>query len=154
MATIALTNGTDVLVDDCDRAWLSEWEWHLNKGYAACGQRRRRDGVYRKVLMHRLIALCMGLDLTGREVDHINRDRLDNRRSNLRAVSKSVNQHNSKLRADSSTGVKGVSVNRQGSYVARLQVNKCRMYLGRFSTLEEACVARNMAEERYLNVST
>lgn len=79
------------------------------------------------------------------DVDHINRDRMDNRISNLRNVSRSVNLHNSAGRALS--GFKGVSATTKGSsWQARIMVDGHDIYLGLFKTPEEASAARKGAE--------
>ena len=85
------------------------------------------------------------------ELDHINRNKQDNRIYNLRDVPKSVNQHNSKNRVDNSTGVCGVKRRKDtGRYEAQIQVNGKRQYLGRYQTLPEAIAAREAAEQQLL----
>ena len=145
MKKIQLTQGNEALVDDCDYDFLMQWKWGSQKGssrqrYATRGQ--RIDGKYCKILMHREV--MREHDLSGLEVDHINQDSLDNRRSNLRAVTKSVNQHNSKVRKDSKTGVRGVG-RRGARFVARVQKNNTRKFLGCFDTIEQAEEAVNGA---------
>lgn len=79
-------------------------------------------------------------------LDHINGDRKDNRIENLRECSASENAQNKKIRADNLTKFKGVSL-RRGRYVARIQTEEKRIYLGSFETPEEAhavyCEAAN-----------
>jgi len=146
MKRIPLTQGHEALVDDCDYEYLMQWKWGLLQGrstkqYANRGE--RKDGEYRKILMHREV--MRHCDLEGMEVDHINQDSLDNRRSNLRVVTKSKNQHNSKVRKDSTTGIRGVS--KKGSrFIARIQIEKDRKYLGTFDTVEQAEEAVNGAK--------
>lgn len=80
------------MVDTADAEWVSQWRWYRSgKGYAV-----RNGGVedhYRTILLHRDL---LGLPRIGREpqVDHINRDRLDNRRANLRVGSAQLNAEN------------------------------------------------------------
>lgn len=84
------------LVDDKDFAWLSEFKWHTLRKPGRVEPRtaisREVDGKnwYRTMTMGRLV---MG-DPDGADVDHINRNPLDNRRENLRLCSRSQNAMN------------------------------------------------------------
>lgn len=111
MAEIALQrkDGTVravVLVDDEDHGWLTAGgTWYLqSSGYAARTDRKPRQ----MVLMHRLI---VGLEHGDpRQVDHINGERLDNRRVNLRIVTRAQQQQNLRVRsATKSSQYRGVS---------------------------------------------
>jgi hypothetical protein len=151
MPTIELLNtASEAIVSPEDADFLRRWNWSLNGGYVSRGT--RRAGKYRRILMHRIVARRSGQKIAGREIDHINRDPLDNRRSNLRAVSKSVNQHNAGARRDSSTGHRGIT-RRTGrdTLVVRIQVDNKREYIGDYPTLDAAIVARTAAERRLLN---
>ena len=80
---IPLTQGRFAIVDDTDFEWLNQWKWHARKCrgkvYAA-RRRRKEEGTGSEImLMHREI---LGTP-PGMDSDHINRDTLDNRRSNL-----------------------------------------------------------------------
>jgi hypothetical protein len=88
MAEIVLKSGDVVLVDDDDFAWLSRWKWKLHKeGYACRTGWDKVRQAWTCVLMHRVIVQ----PADGLEVDHINRQRLDNRRGNLREVTHQEN---------------------------------------------------------------
>ena len=79
------------------------------------------------------------------DVDHINRNRLDNRIENLRVVTRSSNIHNSAGR--SASGQKGVSAASKGKqWEARIMVNRKPLHLGTYATVEEAAAARKGAE--------
>lgn len=104
MALIRLTGkyaaGKDAftLVDDDQFAFLSQWKWkakpngQANNVYAV--RNRYVNGKHITLRLHRVI---LGLtDADHRDVDHINHNALDNRRVNLRAVSRSVNIGNAR----------------------------------------------------------
>ena len=86
----------------------------------------------------------------GLQVDHINHDSFDNRKSNLRIVTVSQNNMNKDIRADNSSGYTGViPAKTLGKYIASIKVNQKRIYLGTFSCIEDAIAARAKAEEKY-----
>lgn len=71
------------LVDDADRSLVEDRRWYLDaQGYPATGRHDR---------LHRLLLSPIP---SGREVDHRNRDKLDNRRANLRVVTHRTNTRN------------------------------------------------------------
>jgi len=85
--------------------------------------------------------------IPGLEVDHINGDRRDNRRSNLRFVTKAQNQMN-RVAVSSASGFKGVARNKKGwaaSINKRVGGVKARYHLGTFKTPEEAASAYDRA---------
>lgn len=91
------------LVDDQDYDRLNKFRWSItNNGYAI---RRLKDKYF---LMHReIIDIPKGMD-----TDHINRNKLDNRRKNLRIATRSQNNANQRLNSYNSSGYKGVSWNK------------------------------------------
>lgn len=100
-----------------------------------------------KVLAHRLAVLLMtGAWPTG-EIDHVNRDKSDNRWVNLREASSSANNHNRSLFRNNTSGAKGVQWRRQlGKWQAIITVNRKRRSLGHFIDFEDAVAARRDAE--------
>lgn len=83
-----ITNGT-VLLDDEDVELVSQYNWHVNdKGYAVW--RGIKDGKKQTIRMHRLIMNTPD----GMDTDHINHNRLDNRRANLRICDRKTNLNN------------------------------------------------------------
>lgn len=84
----------------------------------------------------------------GTYVDHINLDKLDNRYNNLRIVSPTTNAINTPRRANNKTGVTGVCADGE-RFRAYITINKKRIELGSFRTLDEAAKARNIAESKY-----
>jgi hypothetical protein len=104
MKFIQLTQGKQAIVDDEDFELLSQFKWYAMKSghnvYAARGGGKRR-----MELLHRLI---LGVTDSKIEVDHINGDGLDNRRSNLRVATHADNQHNPGTPTNNTSGYKGV----------------------------------------------
>lgn len=99
-AYVPLTKGQFAIVDDEDFAFLSQWKWQYSARYAVrTGPRPLRKNIW----MHRLI-INPPDEL---EVDHINRNTLDNRRANLRVVTHRFNIQNSPVKEHTS-GYRGV----------------------------------------------
>lgn len=123
--TIPLTNGGHTIVDQADYPALSRWKWKRDhRGYA----RRSVSSTKGSVAMHRWIALPD----PDRFIDHMNRNKLDNRRCNLRECSPAQNGWNADTRSTNRSGYKGVVwESRQGFWCARIRVgNGRRYYLG------------------------
>lgn len=121
------------LVDDADFARLSAYSWWVSgSGYA------KRTGVW----MHRDVLS------TPLQVDHINGNKLDNRRENLREATRSQNQAHRGAQKNSKSGVKGVS-QRGSKWRAFIQVKGRTLWLGSFGTKEEAADAYRVAALRH-----
>jgi hypothetical protein len=102
MATITITRlGVEHIVqlDDEDLEWASQYRWHITKaGYVQRNGTMTNGEKHPAALLHReLMGLQPGDKLV---IDHINRDPLDNRKANLRAVSQSENTQNSRPHRD------------------------------------------------------
>lgn len=90
----------------------------------------------------------------GRHIDHINGDKLDNRRENLRVATHSQNQVNRKsLNKNNRSGARGVSFapNRSPLKPWRVQitVDGKNIHLGQFGSKEDAISARRLAEQEH-----
>ena len=152
MKTLFLSKGKAYTrVDDADYDWLTAiGNWSLSsKGYAIHWY-TDEQGRRRMHYMHRLILMQMTQarppDWTA---DHINRDRFDNRRCNLRLATKSQQQANTGIRADNTSGYKGVQPIGE-RFRAAIQVDGQGIYLGTFDTAHEAS-RRYDAAQRYFN---
>jgi IS5 family transposase len=100
-----------VTVDPADFDWLNQWHWRLStNGYAERFTRKGgRSAPLRRLLMHReILGLVHGDGLNG---DHRNRNRLDNRRSNLRIVPGAGNAQNVTSQSSSTSRFRGVHWN-------------------------------------------
>lgn len=136
MKKIELTQGKYAIVDDADFDYLSQWPWYFNKGYAVRGNPDR-------ILMHRVISGAMN----GEDTDHINRDKLDNRRSNLRCVTRAQNAVNRPKQSNNTSGYKGVSWHKyHKKWVAFVVFSKKTKTLGYFSSKEDAALAYNKGD--------
>ena len=104
----------------------------------------------RKYLAHRLAWLYVYGEWPEDQLDHINRNRSDNRRANLREVTNKQNLQNAGKRSDNTSGHPGIYWHKQRSkWVARIMHNQKHIHLGCFNTLEEAISARKAAEKLY-----
>lgn len=141
---IKLTNGKYVLVDSDNFEYLNKWKWReSNKGYACRNIRKgKRQGI---LYMHRLVTKaddCI--------IDHMNRNKLDNRICNLQKTDLTGNNINSKIRIDNVSGFKGISWHKEGKkYGVEIRKYNKRYWIGLFSTIEEAIGARFTAELEY-----
>lgn len=112
----------------------------------------RRVGIEGKVYReHRIImVLCFGHIPENAEIDHINHVRDDNRLVNLRFVTRGENRKNQSVSSKNASGVTGVYFSKtRKNYIAHITVNRKRIYLGAFKTLEEAAAARAEANLKY-----
>lgn len=101
-------------------------------------------------LTHRVIWLWHTGSWPEHEIDHIDRDPMNNRIENLRSITRSENMQNTGLHRDNSSGYPGVSFHkRTGKYEARIMVNNKQINLGLFNTTEEAYLAYQLAKIEY-----
>jgi hypothetical protein len=106
---IKLTMGKVALVDDEDFEKLSAYNWYAQKGRNTWYAQRKPydpDHGHPMILMHRVI---MGNPAKGVLVDHIDRNGLNNVKSNLRLCSNQENQMNKIGKVNSTSQYKGVS---------------------------------------------
>lgn len=141
--SIPLTRGQVTLVDDADYARLRRWRWRFtSNGYAA--RTVHRDGKTTTVLMHRFL---LGAQ-PGQTVDHIDGNRLNNTRANLRLVTPIQNQQNRKITTRSRSGFKGVTAS--GSrWLARIHVDGRQIHLGYHDTAQQAALTYDHAARRF-----
>lgn len=144
-------SGKVALVDDEDYDRLSKYNWWCNSdGYAIRIEYEGRK-YKRQIFMHREILQPS----EGKQIDHINRNKIDNRRCNLREVTPSQNQMNRGLLSNNKTGYKGVTYDRDSKkFRAFVTKDGCQMHLGFYETPEDAAKAYNVkAEELYGDIA-
>jgi hypothetical protein len=146
MKTIPLTNSSLlVFVDDSDYEPLACHNWQLHDNGSAC-RGSSKGGKSPVVYMHReILAAHKGFD-----VDHKDRNRLNNTRTNLRIATRSQNSANSdsstRKRAARASRFKGVFWhNMNGKWCAQITANQKHRYLGSFHNEEDAAKAYDSA---------
>lgn len=137
------------LVSAEDAAFVNQWSWGLDgDGYARRGY--SEDGASKSHYLHSVVlARAIGHDVdveNGMSTDHINRDRLDNRRQNLREVSWDIQHANKSLASNSTSGLRGVSWHKcHKKWIAKLDVTTGGVrrtdHLGYYTTKEAAARA-------------
>lgn len=96
--------------------------------------------------MHRVVMDCPGDKL----IDHINGDKLDNRKSNLRFATQSENMRNRKIAARTKSGYKGVWFNsKRNKYIAYIKYKGQSKVLGSFDSAIEAARTYNVYAQKY-----
>lgn len=129
-AFIPLTKGKFSLVDFDDAIKVNEHKWQMhNKGYACKGS---------QFLLHRFILNAK----KGEEIDHVNLNKLDNRKSNLRIVSHRNNCQNRRAKG-------WILEKRTGKFYSQIKVGHKRIHLGTFETKDEAIEAYNNAKMKH-----
>lgn len=132
MKIIPLTRGYFTFVNDEDFDYLNQWKWQYTGGYAARGVKIPRTRRNKTILMHHVILNTSSM------VDHLDRNKLNNQRSNLRLATRADNNRNQGLRKDNASGYKGVS-KYHGKWAANIQVDGSKqVFLGGFTDPEEA----------------
>lgn len=144
---IPLNRGMVSLVDICDFDIISKKNWCIQRDYNtfyAVSAEPRVNGKQEMIKMHRFIlGLHAGDEKT---VDHINRNGLDNRRCNLRIVTRSINAYNRRIHKNNTSGYRGVTVmKRDNHWYAFIQEGNVKKYLGSYKDKESAARAYDMA---------
>lgn len=149
MIEVPLTKGLKTIVDDSD-AHLSRYKWYLSAGgYAMHGHWNNKKT--HKIFMHHAI---LGRPLNGFVVDHMDGNKLNNTRNNLRIVSHRENDQN-KNKLMKTSKYSGVCFyNKHGNinkpWKSSIRIEGKSIWLGSFETEEKASYAY---QEALKNVS-
>lgn len=145
---IGYTSNTNKIFyfDLVDYDKIKNYYWaESNGGYISC--LRHINNKKKMILMHRLV-----LDVVdgGNVIDHIDGERNDNRKINLRKTSYTRNSQNRvKIASNNITGFTGVKLTKDNTYRSYITVNGCSIDLGTHETFEEAVRVRVKAEIKY-----
>ena len=144
MREIQLVQGHVALVDDEDYESISAYKWYANiitrvdGSFSVYVQRNMK----KPRSLHRFI-MDAPADM---EVDHINGNPLDNRRTNLRICSRSENMQNQRHQTGGTSKFKGVYWSKHTrKWRAQISINWKKKHLGLFETEQEAALAYNVA---------
>lgn len=153
MRTLKLSNSPlEAIVDDHVYPIVSQFRWFLGgkcsrvkdtKKTGSIGYPTTRITTNGKSLLVKLDRFVLPPAPKGYVTDHINGDSLDNRAANLRHITHSENLHNTTVRADSTTGCKGVSPHprRKGIFQVIAWVRGRKYWVGNYKSKEEAAKA-------------
>ncbi len=143
---VRLGHQYEALVDVEDLQRVLQYRWNINsQGYARCSV-PLKEGKRGTIFMHHVVLPRR----SGYVNDHINRIRLDNRKSNLRYCTSLENSRNTNVRKDSTTGLKGVlALGGKRGFTGTIQIKGKRIHLGVFNTPQEAHEAYLKAVKKY-----
>jgi hypothetical protein len=143
---IPLTQNQFAIVDDDDYERISQHKWCVSRSKTCLYARRSGKYNGRKITiqMHRAV---LGLEYAdNRVIDHINRNGLDNRKSNLRIVNQKINSYNCKMQRHNTSGYRGVAFYEQtNKYAAYIKIDGVQKHLGFYKTPIEAALAHDVA---------
>lgn len=131
--------GKNIYFYECDYDLIKHFKWCIDgSGYAFSYSKTNKG--YARIYMHHLLG--------GKFYDHKNRNRIDNRRCNLRKCTRQQNSMNTSKQANTTSKYKGVSLKNDGrnkKWQSNIRVNNKLIYLGNYYHEEEAAVAYNKA---------
>lgn len=132
---IKINNDVLIIIDKEDFEKVSKYKWRLNNsGYAS------RNSNNKTLYLHRILINAS----TEMQVDHINRNKLDNRKSNLRSCTASQNRCNNEKKKNTTSVYRGVCWDKDRfKWVAQISVKHKTIYLGSFLKEKDAALAYN-----------
>ena len=154
MRTLIALDCNEIQVSDCDWLFLVGYNWYKNiNGYFYCSnggvETLNRVTLHRSPI-HRVIILLQNIIIPkGYTIDHIDGNKSNNQRENLRVASYNLNGRNGKLSKNNTSGFTGVKQNYSGNtkpWRAEITYNYKQIHLGCFYTKEEASEAYQKAK--------
>jgi hypothetical protein len=136
------------IIDKEDIGLVKDFRWYMSKdGYAVSSDKNKTFGTS-YITMHGIIMSCInGFKITP---DHDNKNRLDNRRINLRLSDRSQQQMNHNKNIKNTSGIIGVNWDKYYSrWLARISINKISKNLGYFDNMQDAIITRLKAEKEH-----
>jgi hypothetical protein len=141
-----VTKGKIAIVDDEDFDFLNQWKWYCNVGGYVMRHEKQKNYKRNTIWMHRLINNTP----EGFDTDHINRNKLDNRKNNLRSLLHGKNLMNMGSRKNNISGKIGVGWHAMGKkWRAYISLNGKYLHLGDYKYKKDAIVARKKGELTY-----
>jgi hypothetical protein len=136
-----------ILIDDEDWEKIKNYKWYTNSKKYIFG---RIDKNHKLKFLHRVIMNASKKQY----IDHINGNKNDNRKLNLRLCNNSQNLRNRGKQKNNTSGYKGVYWHKNKTYkykkwVAIIQINYKQIFLGNFETKEQAALVYNQAAIKY-----
>ena len=147
-AKIILLNNNNIVVGKCiidieDIKKIKKYKWHYDCGYCTTTIQEKNKKYNMKI--HRLI-----MGFPDSNIDHINRNKLDNKKINLRCVGQSVNTYNNRMKSTNTSGVTGVVwVKRKNKWGANIGHQNKLYNLGHFTDKQDAINVRKEAELKF-----
>ena len=128
-------------LDDVEK--VRDKKWYLSKTGYVCS--KRKMGTLR---LH--VHVFNKSNNKHYKIDHINRNKLDCRKENLRLANNTQNAINKSLMSNNTSGYTGVSYNKSKKrWESYIRVNKKKIRLGYHKDIKDAIIARLMAEKKY-----
>lgn len=138
---IEITGGS-VLIDLEDAHLLQKMKWNAERGYARRTKAVDSEGRSGTRYLHREIMKAG----PGDYVDHINQNRMDNRKANLRICTNAENLRNRTKQSNNTSGFKGVTLDkRRKVWTAQMHFLGKHLFFGAFKTPEDAATVYNFA---------
>lgn len=144
------------IIDKEDITKCEEYNWELCKShrnvegknwgtyYYAYSSKTKKHP--KQILLHRLVTDCP----KGFDVDHIDKNTYNNRKSNLRICTRSENLCNRKMQINNSSGVVGVTWSKKDNkWMAYIMLHKKFINLGYFTDINKAAKVRKQVEQKY-----
>lgn len=133
-------NGETFYFDKEDYEKINTYCWGFYNRYVSTRPKNKN-----RIYIHRII---MGIENPNIIIDHIDRNPRNNRKNNLRVCSQAQNSKNRWIGKNNKTGVLGVCFFR-GKFLANIQCDGKKFYLGSYDCLSDAENARKIAERKY-----